>query len=646
MRILQDYATRYEELLLENRKLHNGDGDPENDGDDDYDVHGLNKETSNKHSIRAAKILANHAAMEGMFLTTIQAAKSSIYNSNAVDTATATATAASIESMRYLLEETLHCNDFGLDAAGKPKSSSLGTVTELAAMERHKQMTMHDQQASISAGVQDDGLDFDSENEVDEFFEEYPECVHDDWNYFELEVEVEAETKTELVNDENDHFRTRTTGASSSADLSRGPLHVDAAADGNQTNIARNPYMHDNEKGTRPQQYQVPMNNPYDKTKHAGANSYMNTNVHSHARNNTHTNTLSTNHTNNQSWDMYHARNEDPTRQHLVVPNKEHPRNHNGNSNHSNHGSNPFRTARELKQSNSLGDTGNANDDPGNDYDFDTNGRMQTEQDSRHTQTSYNPHRPNLSAGLKRKFQNPKSHNAGAANDRGQHSKANSNHSSRGGSHSNRNGRGKGNDTRVSDNPSKENGDDDLPEELKGLDKELIAKIENEIVDSGDPITFKDIAGLHDAKQTVMELVCWPMKRPDLFTGLRRGPNGLLLYVLRSILHCFAMLAPLLKAHQGIIASVYHCVVLFCQRCVSFAFFSRFFSSSMYISIFLMHPMIASYYITSYCTVTGSDHRVLVKHSSEKPSHTNPAPHSSVYRAPLSQVSGSERAKN
>ena len=27
-----------------------------------------------------------------------------------------------------------------------------------------------------------------------------------------------------------------------------------------------------------------------------------------------------------------------------------------------------------------------------------------------------------------------------------------------------------------------------------------------------------------------MELVCWPMKRPDLFTGLRRGPNGLLLF--------------------------------------------------------------------------------------------------------------------
>ena len=43
-------------------------------------------------------------------------------------------------------------------------------------------------------------------------------------------------------------------------------------------------------------------------------------------------------------------------------------------------------------------------------------------------------------------------------------------------------------------------------------------------------ITFDDIAGLEDVKQTVQEVVCWPMKRPDLFTGLRRAPNGLLLY--------------------------------------------------------------------------------------------------------------------
>jgi len=58
----------------------------------------------------------------------------------------------------------------------------------------------------------------------------------------------------------------------------------------------------------------------------------------------------------------------------------------------------------------------------------------------------------------------------------------------------------------------------DLPEKLRGCDPQLIEKIENEIIDRGDPITFNDIAGLEFAKKSVMELVCWPMKRPDLFT--------------------------------------------------------------------------------------------------------------------------------
>ena len=71
---------------------------------------------------------------------------------------------------------------------------------------------------------------------------------------------------------------------------------------------------------------------------------------------------------------------------------------------------------------------------------------------------------------------------------------------------------------------------DDLPEELQRFGKDLVEKIENEIMDDGEPVTFHDIAGLEDAKQTVQEVVCWPMKRPDLFTGLRRAPNGLLLY--------------------------------------------------------------------------------------------------------------------
>jgi len=66
--------------------------------------------------------------------------------------------------------------------------------------------------------------------------------------------------------------------------------------------------------------------------------------------------------------------------------------------------------------------------------------------------------------------------------------------------------------------------------QLQKLDKKLVDKIMDEIVDNGESVTFDDIAGLDDAKQTIQELVTMPMKRPDLFTGLRRGPNGLLLF--------------------------------------------------------------------------------------------------------------------
>lgn len=58
----------------------------------------------------------------------------------------------------------------------------------------------------------------------------------------------------------------------------------------------------------------------------------------------------------------------------------------------------------------------------------------------------------------------------------------------------------------------------ELPERLKGCDPVLVERIENDIIDRGDPITFEDIAGLAFAKKCVMELVCWPMARPDIFT--------------------------------------------------------------------------------------------------------------------------------
>jgi SpoVK/Ycf46/Vps4 family AAA+-type ATPase len=130
---------------------------------------------------------------------------------------------------------------------------------------------------------------------------------------------------------------------------------------------------------------------------------------------------------------------------------------------------------------------------------------------------------PEISARLKRKFQPPRRVN----NSNGVPSS------------SNNNGGGSGMAVRR---PRHANGgssnsgghekddDDELPEALQHLDKEIVKKIQSEILVIGDPIKFDDIAGLEGAKQTIQELICWPMKRPDLFTGLRRAPNGLLLF--------------------------------------------------------------------------------------------------------------------
>ena len=123
-----------------------------------------------------------------------------------------------------------------------------------------------------------------------------------------------------------------------------------------------------------------------------------------------------------------------------------------------------------------------------------------------------------LSAGLKRKFQPPK-RTAVASSSAG---------SAGGGSMVSRRPNSNIGGTERQNNPHEpqQQEDEELPEALRGFDKELVQKITSEILHTGDSITFCDIAGLQDAKQTVMELICWPMKRPDLFTGLRRGPNG------------------------------------------------------------------------------------------------------------------------
>ena len=72
--------------------------------------------------------------------------------------------------------------------------------------------------------------------------------------------------------------------------------------------------------------------------------------------------------------------------------------------------------------------------------------------------------------------------------------------------------------------------DGEMPDELSGLDPEMVDRIMNEVLDSGDPTTFDDIAGLAHVKQTMIEVVVWPILNPQLFSGLRALPKGLLLF--------------------------------------------------------------------------------------------------------------------
>lgn len=67
-------------------------------------------------------------------------------------------------------------------------------------------------------------------------------------------------------------------------------------------------------------------------------------------------------------------------------------------------------------------------------------------------------------------------------------------------------------------------------ERLKNIEPKMIELIMSEIMDHGPPLTWDDIAGLEFAKTTIKEIVVWPMLRPDIFTGLRGPPKGILLF--------------------------------------------------------------------------------------------------------------------
>ncbi|XP_074642561.1 fidgetin-like protein 1 isoform X2 [Tubulanus polymorphus] len=78
--------------------------------------------------------------------------------------------------------------------------------------------------------------------------------------------------------------------------------------------------------------------------------------------------------------------------------------------------------------------------------------------------------------------------------------------------------------------PEPEPGNELQDERLKHIEPKMIELITSEIMDQGPSITWNDIAGLEFAKKTIQEIVVWPMLRPDIFTGLRGPPKGLLLF--------------------------------------------------------------------------------------------------------------------
>ncbi|KAL9646381.1 hypothetical protein ABK040_014532 [Willaertia magna] len=108
----------------------------------------------------------------------------------------------------------------------------------------------------------------------------------------------------------------------------------------------------------------------------------------------------------------------------------------------------------------------------------------------------------------------------------------NSTDNNNGSSSSNENTKKKKKEDKDSKNPdlSKIFDDGVIPEDLTHLDPKLIEMISNEILHKVVDVKWDDIAGLSYAKKSVQEAVIWPLMRPDLFTGLRQPPKGLLLF--------------------------------------------------------------------------------------------------------------------
>ena len=65
---------------------------------------------------------------------------------------------------------------------------------------------------------------------------------------------------------------------------------------------------------------------------------------------------------------------------------------------------------------------------------------------------------------------------------------------------------------------------------VAGVDEKMIERILDEILEPAGKLTMDSVIGHGQAKSALREMILLPSIRPDLFTGLRAPPKGLLLY--------------------------------------------------------------------------------------------------------------------
>lgn len=71
---------------------------------------------------------------------------------------------------------------------------------------------------------------------------------------------------------------------------------------------------------------------------------------------------------------------------------------------------------------------------------------------------------------------------------------------------------------------------DPVDGQLKGIDEKLLERIKNDVIEAPSSMSWNDIKGLEFAKTVIHETIIYPIRRPDLFKGLRRPPKGVLLF--------------------------------------------------------------------------------------------------------------------